>query len=325
MLNRVRNINLNSSAKCFDSYDFSTLYTSIPHNSLKVNLQILIDEAFKIRGAKYLCMDRLGSAYWAQSGCAKLNISKGLLIELIEYLVDNIFIKVGNRVYRQCVGIPMGTDCAPLIANLYLFFYEYKYMKSLLKNNFNYAKKFANTVRYIDDLLTLNNSTFSKEISNIYPVELTLKRTTESCTVVSYLDICIHLKNKRFVTTVYDKRDSFDFHIVNFPFLDSNIPTKPAYGIYMYISQLVRIGRICDAYSSFTDRNRRITARLIKQGFKYSALCDAFKTFGRRHKNIFDKYGVCMKQHIHDSIVLPLFVKRTYGKNITQRHTPKPW
>jgi hypothetical protein len=56
-------------------------------------------------------------------------------------------------------------------------------------------------VRYIDDLLTINNSTFSKEIS-IYPVELTLKRTTESCTVVAYLDMCIHLKNKRFVTTV---------------------------------------------------------------------------------------------------------------------------
>ena len=139
VLNRVHNI---SSARCFDSYDFSTLYTSIPHNSLKVNL---IDEAFKIRGAKYLCMDRLGLAYWAQSGCAKLNISKDLLIGLIEYLVDNIFIKVGNRVYRQCVGVPMGIDCAPLIANLYLFFYEYNYMKSLLKNNFNYAKKFTNT------------------------------------------------------------------------------------------------------------------------------------------------------------------------------------
>jgi hypothetical protein len=81
VLKRVRNINLNRSAKCFDSYDFSTLYTSIPHNSLKVNIQILIDEAFKIRGAQHLCMDRLGSAYWAQSGCAKLNISTDLLIE----------------------------------------------------------------------------------------------------------------------------------------------------------------------------------------------------------------------------------------------------
>ena len=165
-------------------------------------------------------------------------MSKELLIELIEYLVDNIFIKIGNRVYRQCVGIPMGTDCAPLIANLYLFFYEYNYIKSLLKNNFNCAKKFTNTMRYIDDLLTLNNSTFSREIANIYSVELSLKKTTESCTMVSYLDICIRMMNSKFVTTVYDKRDSFDFHIVNFPILDSNIPTKPAYAYICWAQRM---------------------------------------------------------------------------------------
>ena len=62
---------------------------------------------------------------------------------------------------------------------------------------------------YIDYLLTLNNSAFSKEIANIYPVEVSLKRRTESCAVVSYLHICT--MNNRFVTTVYDKRENFDF------------------------------------------------------------------------------------------------------------------
>ena len=70
-----------------------------------------------------------------------------------------------------------------------------------------------------------------------------LKKTTEKPDMVSYLDICISIMNKRFCTSVYDKRDSFSFHIVNFPFLNSNIPVTPAYGIY--ISQLVRVGRIC--------------------------------------------------------------------------------
>ena len=54
--------------------------------------------------------------------------------------------------YRQCVGIPMGTDCAPLLANLFLFYYEYKFMKALIKNDILVAKKFNNTMRYIDDL-----------------------------------------------------------------------------------------------------------------------------------------------------------------------------
>ena len=55
----------------------------------------------------------------------------------------------------------MGTDCAPLLANLFLFRYEYKYMKSLIKINLMLAKKFNNTMRYIDDLLTLNNTSMT--------------------------------------------------------------------------------------------------------------------------------------------------------------------
>ena len=92
----------------------------------------------------------------------------------------------------------------------------------------------SNTVRYIDDLLTLNN--VENEIPNIYPSQLELKRTTEGPSELSYLDITIRVDCNRFVTTLYDKRDVFQLYIVNFPYLDSNIPTDPAYGTY--ISQL---------------------------------------------------------------------------------------
>ena len=63
----------------------------------------------------------------------------------MEDLIDNIYVSIGNRVYRQCVGIPMGTDCAALLANLFLFYYDYKYMKNLI-NNIILAKKFNNTM-----------------------------------------------------------------------------------------------------------------------------------------------------------------------------------
>ena len=99
-----------------------------------------------------------------------MNIDRLEFVAMIEYLVDNIFIQVGNKVFRQCVGIPMGTDCVPLLANLYLFYFEYKYMRGLLKNNFRMARRFSNTVRYIDDLLTLNNPSFANEITYIYPL-----------------------------------------------------------------------------------------------------------------------------------------------------------
>ena len=67
---------------------------------------------------------------------------------------------------------------------------------------------------------------------------------------------------------LYDKRDSFHFDIVNFPNMSSNIPSKPAYGVY--VSQLVRIGRICSGYEQFCERHYKLTQKLIKQGFRYA-------------------------------------------------------
>ena len=124
------------------------------------------------------------------------------------------------------------------------------------------AKRFCNTVRYIDDLLALNNKKFEEEIVNIYPPELTLKRTTESDTTLSYLDVSISICQGKFITEVFDKRDNFNFNIVNYPYMCSNIPTKPTYGVY--ISQLIRISRICDKFDSFVKRHRLLTDKLIK-------------------------------------------------------------
>ena len=72
----------------------------------------------------------------------------------------------------------------------------------------------------------------------------------ETADRLSYLDMQIDIINLNFRTSLWDKGDSFNFHIVNFPHMDSNIPTKPAYGVY--ISKLVRIGRIRENFNSFT-------------------------------------------------------------------------
>ena len=174
-------------------------------------LTSLVMESYRVRGNKYLVVDKYGNACWsdtASTASYKTSIREDSLLEMIEYLIDNIYIKVGSKVFRQQVGIPMGTDCAPLLANLFLFYYEYKYMKNLIKDNLQMAMKFNGTMRYIDDLLTLNNSSFASKISDIYPPELDLKKTTESPTTVSYLDIHITIDKGKYVTAVYDKRDT---------------------------------------------------------------------------------------------------------------------
>ena len=173
-------------------------------------------------------------AYWSNTiSTNDHSVTEDGLVEQIKFLVDNIYIQVGNRIFKETIGIPMGTDCALLLANLFLFYYEYQFMKDKLKQNNQLAKTFSNTFRYIDDLLTLNNPNFEQEISKIYPPQLQLKRTTETDSRLSYLDLEVNIVDKKFSTAVFDKRDGFNFHIVNFPYMDSNIPSKPAYGVYI--------------------------------------------------------------------------------------------
>ena len=152
---------------------------------------------------------------------------------MIEFLVDNIYVRFGGQFFRQMVGIPMGTNCAPpppLLADLFLYSYENEFLDKLIKEGKRkLAKKFNLSYRYTDDLISSNNKRFKEFISDIYPKELTISETTESTSVASYLNLVFIQDNSNNITTkLYDKRDAFGFHIVNFPFMSSNIPSAPA-------------------------------------------------------------------------------------------------
>ena len=89
---------------------------------------------------------------------------------------------------------------------------------------------------------------------------------------------------------------------------------------YMYISQLLTIGRIYHNYKDFVERNRNLTERLIKQGYYYSKLCRYFKKFSKRHFYVFNKYDMCLKDHSYDGICNnPLCGFLSLNKNITIR------
>ena len=168
-------------------------------------------------------------------------------------------------------------------------------MRNLIKMNLMLAKKFNNTMRYIDDLLTLNNISFHLPIDHI-PSELQLKKTSESPTALSYLDTEVTIVERKYSTAINDKRDDFNFRIVNFPHLSSNISSGPAYGVY--ISQVICIGRICSEYSVFIVRHYKLTERLIHQRYRYSDLCRAFRKFVIRHREIIHKYNISIRKHV---------------------------
>ena len=99
------------------------------------------------------------------------------LCSALTYLVDNIFVEFEDKVYRQVIGIPMGTNCAPLIADLFLYCHERNFMNKLVKKKrLDLIDNFNRTSRYLDDILNINNPDFDKYISEIYPTELTLSK-----------------------------------------------------------------------------------------------------------------------------------------------------
>ena len=92
--------------------------------------------------------------------------------------MDNIYIRFGTKLYRQSVGIPMGTKCAPLVADLFLFCYERDFMKDLSSDNQADVIKAFNS-RYLDDLLNIDNPYFEGMVNQIYPPELQLTRSVQ--------------------------------------------------------------------------------------------------------------------------------------------------
>ena len=127
------------------------------------------------------------------------------------------------------------------------------------------ASQFNFTYRYIDDVLSINNPDFENYLGQMYPPELEIKDTTESNTSASYLDLLLSIgRDGQLRTSLYDKRDDFNFHITNFPFLSSNIPSSPAYGVF--ISQLIRYARACSSYECFILRAMRLSNKLLGAG-----------------------------------------------------------
>ena len=103
--------------------------------------------------------------------------------DALVYLLDNIFIRLGTKLYRQTIGIPMGTNCASIVADLFLFCYERDFMKSLSRENkADMIEVFNSTSRYLDDLLSIDNIYFDQTVDRIYPTELQLNRANSSYT-----------------------------------------------------------------------------------------------------------------------------------------------
>ena len=187
----------------------------------------------------------------------------------------------------------MGTNCAPLVADLFLFCYERDFMMSVSDDKqADVIDAFNTASRYLDNIL--NNNVYSDNmVSQIYPSELQLNKANTSDTEATFFDLHLSISNDIVSTNIHDKRDDFDFEIVNFPFLDGDVPHYTSYEIY--ISQLIRFARASSYATDFNTRNKLLTQKLLKQGCPYHKLCKTFSKFYRRYCDLISKFQVGLK------------------------------
>ena len=141
-----------------------------------------------------------------------------------------------------------------------------------------------------------------------------------SDTKASFLDLYLSISDGFVKTKIFDKRDDVDFDIVNFPFLDGDVPRSISYGVY--ISQLIRFARVSSLVDDVTIRNKGLAAKLLRQGYRYHKIRKAFSKFYRRYFDIVSKYNVGLKTLLLQGLSEPeLYVDLVYkfrkiiGKN----------
>ena len=179
------------------------------------------------------------------------------MCDALHYLLGNIFIRFGSKLYRQIVGIPMGANGASLVADLFLFCYERDFMFSLSDNNqtdiieaFKVSK--GAKFRYLDDLLNIDDPYFEQMVGQIYPTILQLNKANSSDSEAPVLDLNLSITNGIVSSKIYDKWDDLNFEIVNFPFLDGDVP-RPLPMVYIFLSLFVLLECVLMLMTSTTE------------------------------------------------------------------------
>ena len=293
VLNFMNKSNVNGNGrKSVRSFDFKTLYTKIPHIQLKQNVQTFVNRIFKHKNKRYIVVTDK-SAYFSNKRCSKhLSLTADEFLCLVDFIVDNSYVVYQGQVYRQIIGIPMGTNCAPDLANIYLHVFEYDYIHSLIDNqNYDLAAKLSNLFRYQDDLIVFEDDRmFETIIRDMYPPVMELENTNLSPCKVNYLDMTISVHRGKYFYKSFDKRNDFGFEIINYPDLRGNIPKRPAYGVF--ISQLVRFCSINRSVHHYKRDIEILVKKLLLKGFSKVRLCAKFRQYCLKYLQVWSKFGI---------------------------------
>ena len=262
-------INLPEKIYSIFSVDIKKCYECIPHNGddgLKKVMKDLITRAFVTQHATHISYSHLPNSYelgsWSHNN--KMNFSLKETIEINEWLIDNSFVSMGTHIYRQKHGIPMGLACSPIWCNLYLHFFERRFIEKIAKaQNTNILMQFSSSYRYFDDLLLINClnphiyfntvSNGKESIFQIYPKEF-IKVYFSSTSFAKhyssiygyktqYLGMSFRIGNNKKLR-IWRTRKQQGFHVLRFIHRTANRPKNWAYKTIL--SQILPILYMCN-------------------------------------------------------------------------------
>lgn len=224
----------NNTISHIESFDFKDLFTSIPLDKLK--------EALDYYFYNYNNLINLEPEFWNY---------------LVNFCIFNNFVFNGENVFLQVTGIPQGCNFSSQLANLFLHFYEK-----------NFTLTIPQAFRYIDDFIIFDFKDFSRLSDTIYPPELKLIKTNPNNFSTDFLDLFIKIETGNVTVDIYDKRDSFNFHVIKLIHWNSNISIKVYRNIL--ISQISRLKNICSDFSLFIKNINILKDTLVKNSIPIS-------------------------------------------------------
>jgi len=270
--------------------DFSTHYTLFDHDHLIGNMSWLLSKLSKISGMQYI---KIGydKAWWVKGDTGGCVYMVSEVVEMIEYLVRESYIKSFGGIYRQDKGIIMGGKSSGWLSDCSLMVDEFKYIDGKVKLGLiDDADRLKYFRRYRDDCTSLNVDNFMNIASHIYPPSLTLTHENDQidCANVLDMEVKIHLGNV--TTKVFCKTDLFPFDVISLPYLDSNLDSGLCYRVFY--GQVIRFQRLCTFRLDFEARTKFLSQILFQRGYKKGPLQRQFSKAVEKYIIEFQKWAL---------------------------------
>jgi len=249
------------------TFDFTTMYTCLPHQTILTNVRKAICEAKEYSRQRFMENE-------TRNTDALEDISTDDLMDLVTFIVSNSYIcnNPDEGVFQQDIGIPMGTNSAPAIANLTLYITEAEYIDSIIRDGHDdIAKHHAFTFRLIDDLRCFD---IEPPSGTLYGLEWS--ETTAPDGSVTFLGSKIQPRaNGSFEVSVFDKQKEWNFPVIKYPHFSSNVPEHQAVGIVK--GQLYRFRTICNSIKAFKDAVQSFALQLLQREYPFQIIHKGWK------------------------------------------------